>query len=202
VERRRAKRTKRRATCELWIAGERQTGILLDISSTGLFIQTTTQVAVGSEIDVEIKIPGDTRECRVRTVVARVRRVPPSMAALAAGGLGLRILDAPASYWDFVGAPAPATVGRSAGDRVDLGARPAAPLAAEAPRVAPASPPPSAPPPAPAEPPKPSHRVRVKQVGGLRTRVLDVSASSPVEARKNALVQVGQGWEVVEVAAL
>ncbi len=201
MERRRAKRTKRRATCEVWIAGERQTGILLDISSTGLFVQTTTQAAVGSEIEVEIKLPGDTRECRVRTVVARVRRVPPSMTGIAAGGLGLRILAAPSSYWDFVGVPTPPGLGRSAGDGVAPRVGQALPIQPEAPRAEPVPPPPSVPPPPP-EPVKPSHRVRVKQVGGMRSRVLDVKASNPDEARRTALVQVGKGWEVVDVLAI
>jgi hypothetical protein len=200
VERRRAKRTKRRATCELWIAGERQTGILLDISSTGLFVQTTTQVAVGSEIQVEIKLPGDTRECRVRATVARVRRVPPSMTALAAGGLGLRIVEAPASYWDFVGVAAPAAGKRSSGNGFDGEKRATAPSASEAPRAVPSPPPSSAP--SPPQPVKPSHRVRVKQVGGMRSRLLDVHASSSAEAGQRALVQVGRGWEVVEVVGL
>ena len=87
-----AKREKRRATCELRIAGQPASGILIDISETGLFVQTNAMATPGTEVEVRILADARTPEQHFKTVVARVRRVPSELLSVTPGGLGLKIV--------------------------------------------------------------------------------------------------------------
>jgi hypothetical protein len=93
MERRRgAKREKRRATCELKIAGQPASGILIDISDSGLFVQTNAMATPGTEVAVRILGNAGAPDQHFDTVVARVKRVPSELLSVAPGGLGLKIV--------------------------------------------------------------------------------------------------------------
>ena len=93
MERRRgARREKRRATCELKIAGQPASGILIDISETGLFVQTNAMATPGTEVAVRILGNANLPDQHFETVVARVKRVPSELLSLTPGGLGLKIV--------------------------------------------------------------------------------------------------------------
>ena len=46
MDHKRSKRVKRRITCELVIEGKRYSGIMLDVSATGMFVQTAVSAGV------------------------------------------------------------------------------------------------------------------------------------------------------------
>ena len=172
----RAKRFKRRIPCELWLDGTRTSGILLDLSTSGLFVQTSVSPAPGNPLEVRLSVPRTCESLHLKAVVVRARRVPPQLRSLAGGGLGLRILEAPPEYADFV---------RSLSGISD---RPVSdPLVSD---------PPAAPliPPAPAPP-----RYNVRLVSGSRSRTLALACDSAEEAQRRALASVGKGWQVIEV---
>jgi hypothetical protein len=98
VEQRRRNRVKRRITCELIVDGKRQSGIVLDVSAEGLFVQTAVTAPPGTVIDVRLAATRTTPEIALRARVARGMRVPPRLASVAAGGLGLRVFQAPPEF--------------------------------------------------------------------------------------------------------
>lgn len=172
-EQRVAKRIRRRMACEIQADGRQQRAIVLDLSRTGLFVQTSARLSPGSVLD--LSIPSEGREPIVlRAAVARQKAVPSNLTSVAQGGVGLRILDAPRAYYELIG-ERPPLPGRAAG--------PPAPGA------------PAAPAPPAAE--RPRFRVRVKQREGPRSRILDVFAETAERACAAALEQVGAGWEAL-----
>lgn len=175
-EQRVAKRIRRRMACEIQAEGRQQRAIVLDLSRTGLFVQTSARLSPGSVL--ELSIPSESREPIVlRAAVARQKAVPSNLTSVAQGGVGLRILDAPRAYYELIG-ERPPLPGRAAG------------APAPAPGGTPAAP-------APPAPERPRFRVRVKQREGPRSRILDVVAETAERACAAALEQVGAGWEAL-----
>jgi PilZ domain len=183
--RRPAERIKRRITCELLLDGRRYRGIVLDVSATGIFVQTEATPGPGSSIRVRFHAAGG-EEFEVAAAVARRRVAPPQLATVVRGGLGLRLLQPPPAYFEMTGIAAP-VAGRAAAARKG----PASGAAGAA----------KAPAPKPAPDPDLEFRVRVKQTDGPRSRSLKIRAASPDAARRAALRQLGRGWEILSVDA-
>ena len=80
---------KKRIACALWIKGVRQHGIVLDLSSKGLFVQTSAKPTPGDSVRIELTLPGQPRPTTLMATVARVRMVPPALLSVAQGGIGL-----------------------------------------------------------------------------------------------------------------
>ena len=180
-----AKRIRRRMACEIRAEGRQQRAIVLDLSRTGLFVQTSARLAPGTAVELWIQFEDQREPILLRATVARQKAVPPNLTSVAQGGVGLRILDAPRAYYDLLGEDGP-----------DPGAtQPPAPRdapATTAPRGAAAREAPPA-----AAPALPRFRVRVKQSDGPRSRVLDIVAETAERACAAALRQVGAGWEAL-----
>jgi hypothetical protein len=173
-----AKRHKWRLPCEIVSEGRSQRAIVLDLSESGLFVQTSTRLPPGVEVEVRVRL-ADSAETVLRAQVARNKQVPAQLTSVARGGVGLRILDAPLAYYEQVNA-----LDNVAGEGVRIvGA--AAPVAAPSPA-----------------PPQSRFRVRVKQSDGPRSRSLEILANSADEARTRALSDAGVGWEAVVVEAI
>jgi hypothetical protein len=103
MERRREPRLKKRIACALTIKGVRQHGIVLDVSSRGLFVQTSAKPAPGDAVRVELTLPGRAKPTIMEATVARVRMVPPALLSVAQGGIGLLLQHPPEEYYVFVG---------------------------------------------------------------------------------------------------
>jgi len=103
MNKRREPRMKKRIACALWIKGVRQHGIVLDLSSKGLFVQTSAKPAPGEALRIELVLPGQTKTTSLMATVARVRMVPPSLLTVAQGGIGLELQNPPEEYFVFVG---------------------------------------------------------------------------------------------------
>ena len=167
-----ARRHKWRLSCEVVSAGRSQRAIVLDISESGLFVQTGTRLPPGAEVEVRVRLMTNEEPVALRARVARNKQVPPQLTSIARGGVGLRILDAPRAYYDQIQALENTEAAN-------------APTAADAPKPATGR-----------------FRVRVKQSGGQRSRCLEIVADSIEDARSRALAELGSGWEAVTTEAI
>ena len=171
MDRRQQTRRKRRLTCEI-VAEKRQfRGIVLDLSPNGLFVQTSATIEPGAPIRVRFPALGRNPAFEVEARVARRRRVPQRLAALAAGGLGLHVPDPPPAF-------------ERLGSREDWADVAEADDGAEKETEAPAL---------------PRFRARLAQVGGPRSRSLVIQATDLDQARSAATRQAGMGWQLIEI---
>ena len=168
----RAKRVKRRITCELVVDGKRQSGIALDLSATGLFVQTAVTYPVGKEVEVHLAATRTTPALTLRTRVARGKRVPPQLLTAAGGGMGLRVINPPLAFAQL-----------STGDG----------------EVTPSPPPPEAPSTPKGETQR-RFQVRLQATGGTRSRSVVVQCADAKAAKVQASAVVGRGWDVVDVS--
>lgn len=191
-------RTKRRMPCNIKVGGRRYAGMVLDFSASGLFIQTTAKASPGEQLQLELSLPGEQERMGIDVEVARKKVVPPRLMAVAQGGIGVRILSAPESFYRFAaqaeeanGETSPKPAARPTSQRSGAGSRKAAATR----RV---SPPESAPESAP-EPEHPTWCVRVSQTTGPRSRRILVQCADAEGAGRMALEELGKGWKVLEV---
>lgn len=209
MARKRAERIRRRVTCELLLEGRSYRGIVLDLSETGVFVQTEATPGPGAPLTLRIRTPSG-GEIEVSARVARRKVAPRELAGVVRGGLGLRVDRPPAAYFELIGSTDPDGAAASAGRGGLGGSRvgprlPGAPAAAGPPSRPSDSPaagrsaPAAAPEPAPDT--RPEFRVRVKQSAGPRSRTLRVRAASSDEARRRAMRELGDGWEILSVDA-
>jgi hypothetical protein len=178
------------------IEGSRLAGIVLDVSASGFFVQTSANPSPGTRLDLEIDIPGESQRSLVAVRVARRKVVPSRLKSVVHGGLGLQIESAPEPFFRYLAQ-------LQAGEAAEASPAAAAPPAKPSPPVtAPPAKPSAAhrsgarrraPPAAPEE----RFRVRVSQVGGSRSRSLEVSAASAEEARREAMAAAGEGWKIL-----
>ena len=191
-----ARRAKKRLACALIVGRQRFSGVIIDLSSTGVFVQTTARPPVGEAVALELGIPGRKQTIRLQAQIVRLRVVPAQLLNLAQGGIGLRITNAPESYFEFLSEALPrlAPSGPDAPETTDREARGTVPLGSRSGRAAPQS--------APRAPePKPTgraFRVRVRQIGGARSRTLRLRAATARDAAAAGLREVGAGWKVLE----
>jgi PilZ domain-containing protein len=201
-------RSKRRMTCRVHVDGRQHNGIVLDLSGSGLFIQTSAKLAPGVRVDIDLSLPDG--DARMQIEVVRRKQVPAQLLTVAQGGIGVRILSAPEGYYRFLQ--------ELQEKERELEGRSAAPPPAESPRPTPspaharaASParpapvsarPAAVPPQRPAPPPKLRFRVRVCQTQGARSRVLDVAAASADAAARQVLGELGEEWKLLKVDPL
>jgi hypothetical protein len=100
-DKRRMPRTRKRLSCSLTINEQRYSGIVLDVSATGLFIQTSATPKPGSNVGLEVQIaPGESLP--LQATVARRRNVPNHLKSIATGGVGLCLEGAPEEYFALI----------------------------------------------------------------------------------------------------
>jgi hypothetical protein len=101
LERRDQPRIRRELPCTLQVEERRLRGLVRDVSAWGLFVQTPGDLPPGSDAIVAFRTPEGQRFV-LETSVPYRRQVSHSLAALSAGGVGLRIQDPPAVYLRWV----------------------------------------------------------------------------------------------------
>jgi len=99
MDARTAKRTVRRLACEVSWEEERQRAVILNISSSGIFIRANTIPPVGTKVLVRIRRPGG-EVWEIETEVAR--KLGMQEAPAWSRGVGLITLHAPPGYNKFV----------------------------------------------------------------------------------------------------
>jgi Tfp pilus assembly protein PilZ len=185
-------RVPKRLPCDVNIGGVRHSGLVLNVSPRGLFVQTNAEARPGSEVSINLTPPSQREPVEVRATVVWKRTVPRQMLASDRGGMGLRIQDAPESYYTYLSGVL-GGLGQDAPDKAT--ARHAAPTPEASPLDLPA---PRTPMAAPVSK-ELKFRVRVSQIVGSRSRYVSVTGSSPKHAGALALEEVGEGWQVLEV---
>jgi len=160
--------------CRLVLGRQRFSGLVLDLSASGIFVQTTAKPRPRDPVTIDLNVPGHREPIRLEAHVARLFVVPAQLATVAQGGVGLRILNAPEAFFQLLrqiqlegqgGSSAPV----ESGEDLD----------------------------APGEPRR-RYRVRLTQLGRARTRTLQVVARSSEEAAELARAESGDGWKVLE----
>ena len=187
-----AERTKQRAACTLTLDGRRHNGFVLDLSQSGLFIQTSATPAPGQRLDIEVVIRGETLAMHVEVV--RRKAVPAQLLTVAHGGIGVRILAAPEMYYQLLttarGPSSGGTRRAPGGERAagsPASARPAQPRRGPAPARAPRA-------------PAVRFRVRVSARHGARSRTLQVEAADEAAARREVSEELGDDWKILEIS--
>ncbi len=211
MNRRRTKRIKKRLACSLLIEGRHHSGVVLDVSATGLFVQTNAKPEPGTAISLEMSVPGSSRPLFFQAMVARKKIVPPQLLTVAQGGLGLLIQNAPEDWYAFIASVGPrqteAIPTPSSAQGAGSAQKPTAGGKASVAKKSPSKPAASArstlkkSAPKKSEPPLIRFRLRMSQIEGSRSRSMIVCATSEAEARSQAIEESGEGWKIIECAA-
>jgi len=196
--------------CTLTLDGRNHGGLILDVSPGGLFIQSSAKIKPGDQLELQMTIPSVDGRLQLQVEVVRKVIVPARLLKVAHGGVGVRIINAPEAYYQYMdNLGVTAEAGNSKIERLEnRRAQSAAPPVASAKRkrepAADAAPPVAAAeskPEAKKEPPapQPQFRGRIKQSQGPRSRTVNVEADSEDDARSQALHAAGAGWIVLGV---
>jgi hypothetical protein len=86
-------------TCELRFGDEKVGGIVLDLSGSGLFVQTSAKPPLNTVIDVQLSPGGGRADFFLRARVARLRQADRRLARIEGSGVGLQVLDAPPEFY-------------------------------------------------------------------------------------------------------
>jgi len=187
-------RVKMRIACEVSVGAQRHSGLVLNVSPSGLFVQTHAKPTAGDPIRVALNVPGAADAMALDATVVWKRVVPAGLVRVAQGGVGVCLLNPPEGYYQFLASalrarnsrPAPEPITARAGKPKDSPI-PEAPAAAEDGDVA-----------GRAEASLRTRPYRVRVSHGQRSRIVTVSATSEAHAREIALGRVGEGWKVIE----
>ncbi len=169
-------RFNKRMPCRLRVGPSAYGGMVLNVSRNGFFVQTNAQTRRGEEVWIDLAASGRDRIPIAGRVVWR-RVVAAPLRSVTQGGVGVRIKNAPESWYRFLEG-----VAREAERTAPRSAAPASSASAA---------------PAP-EPFGSAWRVRLKLEAGSRSRTLVVHGASEAEAKRRALAQAGDGWVVLE----
>jgi Tfp pilus assembly protein PilZ len=176
-----APRYRKRLPCRVRVGESQYSGVITNLSRSGLFVQTGAGAAPGERIEVAVQAPTAVPELVLASRVIWKRAVPPSLRNTLAGGIGVALQQAPEAWHSLLDAverlhaqqPRPRRA-RGQGDTQ--------PFAREPARV--------------------PHRVRLQQIGSPRSRTIVVEASSDADARRRALDRAGLDWTVTRVERL
>ena len=193
-------RKRRQMPCTLTLDGRNHGGLILDVSPGGLYIQSSAKIKPGDQLEIQMTIPGVEGRHQLQVEVVRKVVVPAMLLKVARGGVGVRIINAPEAYYQFMDdLGVTADAGTSKIEQLEnrrAKSAAASPVAeAEPEREPEPEPEAEAEPPAP----QPQFRVRIKQSQGPRSRTVSVEADSEDDARRQALHAAGAGWIVLGV---
>jgi Tfp pilus assembly protein PilZ len=174
-------RFKKRIPCRLKAGGNSHAGMALNLSKSGLFVQTSAGPPRGAAVVVDLDVADDEETISVEAKVVWRRVVASHLRTISQGGVGLRIESAPEAYYHFLSGVA----GQALGARSSDGGEVDEPELEE-----------------PSDGAGTEFRVRVKQEGGPRSRALVLRGASEDEARTEAMKVVGRGWMILEVEPL
>jgi Tfp pilus assembly protein PilZ len=193
---RRAERTRKRLACTLLLGDAKSTGLIVDVSANGLFVQTGANFGIGDPVTLELEAPGSFETLTLEGRVVREKPVPARLRSLVQPGIGIRIEQAPEGFYAMVAALQDA-------EKKPAGARKAAVRPCQdKPGKKPAVRKPLTPAPEPQEKQpvlkrlRKRYRVEVHEIGGRGARLIEVEAMNVAGAGRRALEEVGEGWKV------
>jgi hypothetical protein len=200
----RAPRAKKRMSCEINVNDARYTGIVVDVSASGLFVQTSVKPSPGIVAVLRLSLPGGKEPVAMKARVARKRMVPRELLAVAGGGVGFAIIEPSEAYLDYVAAISPEqaeAVARQRAKNRGKGGKPSGSAAAGAVGAAGARPPEraaggKAPDGKREEAPK-RFRIHAVETSTGRKNSFLVTCASEQEASDQVLEQLGDEWKVL-----
>ena len=103
----RHKRFRKRVPCQFTLKGRRFSGVVLNISAGGLYVQTNANTEAGSDIQInltpsQLAPEGSSEAIPLHAKVVWRRVVPQQLRSITQGGLGLRIERASEAYYHLV----------------------------------------------------------------------------------------------------
>ena len=97
-------RIAKRVPCAVHVGQRRFSGVVLNVSQGGLFVQTSADASQGANIDLELSIPERRDLVPLCASVVWKRVVPHQLRSLAQGGFGVRITQAGETYYQLLAA--------------------------------------------------------------------------------------------------
>jgi len=173
-------RFRKRLPCRVTVGERAHEGWIVNLSRSGLFVQTGAGVDPGEYVEVALQAPTASPDLVLRSRVVWQRAVPPQHRDLM-GGIGVQIHHAPDSWYSLLAAVErlATQVPRALGSRRQ--------------RPADVAPEPDA---------RTRFQVRLQQIGATRTRTIEVDAESEADARRSVRDLVGPDWAITAVARL
>ncbi len=92
-------RFRKRIPCKLRRSQSMFSGLVLDVSRTGLFVQTSAAAKAGDEIEVLLSRRESEAAIVLNAQVIWRRKIPLRLRSIVEGGLGLQIRYAPEPYY-------------------------------------------------------------------------------------------------------
>ena len=92
-------RFKKRMSCRLKQEQRTYAGMVLDVSRTGLFVQTSAGAKPGDEVEVLLGSREQAAPVALTAEVVWQRKVPAQLRIVVEGGVGLKIRYAPELYY-------------------------------------------------------------------------------------------------------
>ncbi len=181
-------RVKMRIACEVSVGACRHSGLVLNVSPGGLFIQTGARPTSGDPVRIALNVPGRSEAMALDATVVWKRVVPASLLRVAQGGVGLSLVNPPEGYYQFLAA----AMRTHAQKRNPASTQ--EPTRSEPTSAAPIDPSAGA---EACETSKRSDSYTVRVSLGQRSRIVTVSAASEKRARVIALERAGTGWKVI-----
>jgi Tfp pilus assembly protein PilZ len=105
-------RFKKRLSCRLKQKQRTYAGMVLDLSRTGLFVQTSAGAKPGDEVEVLLGGREQAAPVAVTAAVVWQRKAPHQLRAVVEGGVGLKIRYAPEPYYAILADAAQGATGR------------------------------------------------------------------------------------------
>ena len=105
-------RFKKRMSCKLKQEQRTYAGMVLDVSRTGLFVQTSAGAKPGDEVEVLLGSREQAAPVALTAEVVWQRKVPPQLRVVVEGGVGLKIRYAPELYYALLADAAQASTAR------------------------------------------------------------------------------------------
>jgi hypothetical protein len=185
MERRTSPRVSSQFPCAFIAAKKEREGVVIDLSEGGLCLRTQVGLSTGDQLDLRIQARGKTLE--VKALVWHSRQVRQRSTNAVFYVVGLMLIDAPEAYFEFLPdtqskTNSPPDKQEPSTERTETSAPAQAPAQKESSELN-------------------SYRIRVKQLGAPRTRVLSLNAESLDEARSLAMAELGNEWEVLGIEA-
>ena len=86
------------------MGAQRHSGLVLNVSPGGLFVQTHARPTSGDSVRVALNVPGGATAMELDATVVWKRVVPASLLRVAQGGVGLCLVNPPEGYYQLLAA--------------------------------------------------------------------------------------------------
>ncbi|NNL86543.1 MAG: PilZ domain-containing protein [Myxococcales bacterium] len=97
-----AERIRKRVPCDIRLRDARRSGMVLNLSRSGLFVQTTVAAKPGEDVELLLNAPQTRIAIPVNAQIVWNRVVNPQFRSVVQGGFGARIRAASDDYYELL----------------------------------------------------------------------------------------------------